>query len=208
MFTLVCVKGIYLVLAPTHRTEANILVVEGWLPEYALEAAIEEFQKGAYTHLITSGGPLWEGHHAAQFGSYADLAAQVLRSLNFPTNHLISVPGKKVWKHRTFHSADAVRQFLNQSSMKVQGINVLTLGAHGRRTKIIYDSVMEAYRPLGIISFPSAEYDQAQWWKTSEGTKHVLTETLAASYEWIFQSGRPNTSPAKPTPSKSTSPED
>ena len=184
-------RGLYPILAPNARVDANILIVEGWLPEYGLEAAIAEFQAGSYEHLITSGGPLWEGHHAAQLGSYAELAAHVIRAKSFPTNQLVAVPGPKVWKHRTFHSADAVRQFLNTSEISVIGINVMTLGPHGRRTKIIYDDVLRAHQPLGIISYPSAEYDKDRWWKTSEGTKHVLTETLASGYEWLFKSGRP-----------------
>ena len=69
----------------------------------------------------------------------------------------------------------------------------MTLGAHGRRTKIIYSEVFGDQTPLGIISYPSSEYDQERWWQTSEGTKHVLTETMAATYEGLFNSGRDST---------------
>lgn len=187
------IRSAYPFLAPTHRVPADILVVEGWLPEYALRAAIQEFRKNAYTLLVTSGGPLWEGHHASGFHSYAELAGQVLRGMNFDTNQLAVAPGPKVWRHRTFHSAKAVQDFLMASKLEPIGINIMTLGAHGRRTKIIYSEVFGDQTPLGIISYPSSEYDQERWWQTSEGTKHVLTETMAATYEGLFNSGRDST---------------
>jgi hypothetical protein len=34
---------------------ANILLVEGWLPTYAIEMASEEFNKNGYDHIITTG---------------------------------------------------------------------------------------------------------------------------------------------------------
>lgn len=182
----------YPILAPIHRIPANVLVVEGWLPEYALAAAIDEFQDHGYEHLVTSGGPLWEGHHAAGFHSYAELAAQIFRSMQFPTNQLHVAPGPKVWRHRTYHSALAVKHHLKAADWEVTGVNVMTLGPHGKRTQIIYHDVLADQMPVGIISFPSAEYDADRWWKTSEGTKHILTESMAAAYEWLFKSGRPS----------------
>ncbi|MBT5706219.1 hypothetical protein N8766_02995 [bacterium] len=184
------IRSAYPFLAPTHRVPAEVLVVEGWLPEYALKAAIHEFSENSYTLLVTSGGPLWEGHHASGFHSYAELAGQVLRGLNFDTNQLAVAPGPKVWRHRTFHSAKAVQDYLVASKLDPSGINIMTLGPHGKRTEIIYSEVFGDQIPLGIISFPSSEYDQKSWWRTSEGTKHVLTEAMASSYEGLFNSGR------------------
>ena len=193
---LLFLKAAYPILAPTQRQAANILVVEGWLPEYALTAAINEYHTHGYQFLITSGGPLWEGHHASGFHSYAGLAAQVIRAQTFDTNHLVVAHGPKVWRHRTYHSALAVRECLQSLDGDITGINVMTLGPHGRRTKIIFENVLRDLAPVGIISFPSAEYDARRWWRTSEGTKHLLTEALASTYEWLFESGRPTDRPS------------
>jgi hypothetical protein len=35
---------IYPFLAVTHRVNSNVLVVEGWVYEYAIQAAVDEFQ--------------------------------------------------------------------------------------------------------------------------------------------------------------------
>ena len=42
-------------LSKTARVNANILLVEGWLPDYALEIAYKEFQKNGYEYIFTTG---------------------------------------------------------------------------------------------------------------------------------------------------------
>lgn len=42
-------------LSLTSRTDANLLVVEGWLPEYAIDEAYSEFKSGNYDLIITTG---------------------------------------------------------------------------------------------------------------------------------------------------------
>jgi hypothetical protein len=42
-------------LSKTAQVKANILIVEGWLPDYALDIATEEFQKNKYDYIITTG---------------------------------------------------------------------------------------------------------------------------------------------------------
>lgn len=42
-------------LSETHRVKANILLVEGWLPPYAIEMAYNEFKENGYDHVITTG---------------------------------------------------------------------------------------------------------------------------------------------------------
>ena len=41
-------------LAVTHRANAKILVVEGWIDEYAIRAGADEFKTGDYEHIITT----------------------------------------------------------------------------------------------------------------------------------------------------------
>ena len=42
-------------LSKSEQVKANILIAEGWLPDYALEMAYEEFQKKGYEYIITTG---------------------------------------------------------------------------------------------------------------------------------------------------------
>ena len=51
-------KGLYPFLATTHRVDADVLVVEGWVHEYAIRAALDEFKSGSYGLVSTTGGPV------------------------------------------------------------------------------------------------------------------------------------------------------
>ena len=42
-------------LSKSEHVKANILVVEGWLPDYTLKMANEEFRKNGYDYIITTG---------------------------------------------------------------------------------------------------------------------------------------------------------
>lgn len=42
-------------LSKSDQVKSNVLVVEGWLPEYALEMAYKEFNKNGYEYLVTTG---------------------------------------------------------------------------------------------------------------------------------------------------------
>ena len=39
-------------------SDTDTLVVEGWIHEYAIRAAVEEFKKGSYQRVFTTGGPV------------------------------------------------------------------------------------------------------------------------------------------------------
>ena len=44
-------------LATTHRVDANMLVVEGWVHAYVIRAAVKEFETGSYQRVFATGGP-------------------------------------------------------------------------------------------------------------------------------------------------------
>ena len=58
LVSVLVLKGVYPFLAITDRVDANILVVEGWINEYAIRAAVKEFQSKHYQRVFTTGGPV------------------------------------------------------------------------------------------------------------------------------------------------------
>ena len=56
-------------LAPTKPVGGDILVVDGWLPDYALEKVKERFQQGSYQLLVTTGAKIGVGYHKQCFFS-------------------------------------------------------------------------------------------------------------------------------------------
>jgi len=49
------IDGIIDFLSKSSRTDANLLVVEGWLPDYAIDEAYREFNSGRYDLIVTTG---------------------------------------------------------------------------------------------------------------------------------------------------------
>src|SRR5437762_8772 len=63
-------------LSPTHRVDANILVVEGWVHDYVIRAAAQEFAAGSYQRVFSTGGPsagsggyTWDADTSASVGA-------------------------------------------------------------------------------------------------------------------------------------------
>ena len=177
-------------LAVTQRVHADTLIVEGWIPIYGLEAAQKEFTSGGYAYLVTTGGPLEVGSVLTGYDNYAELSAAILRKLGFPDERVMAAAAAPTFRNRTYMAAMAAMQSLRESNRPTRGINVFTLGTHGRRTWTVYQTLAPAGMPVGVISLPSEDYDPNHWWHTSEGLKTVMTEGLGWLYEWLWSSGR------------------
>lgn len=174
-------------LAVTRPVQADILVVEGWVPDTVLKTAIAEFHRSQYKLLITSGGPRPRGHLTSDFPTFAAETAAALRKLGFPDGKLVEAPGAATLRDRTFHSAEAVRDKLNELGIKPVGLNIVTEGTHGRRTWTVFRRVFRMPQKVGVISCPPVEYDPARWWSSSEGLKLTLVETVGWLHDFLFR---------------------
>lgn len=182
-------------LSLDRRVPANVLVVEGWLPQYALDQAREEFGRGGYEWLVTVGGPLPEGHLVSGFTSYASLAGETLRRMQFPDARLIVAPAARTLRDRTFHALRGARQGLAERGITVKGVNVVSLGPHARRSGLLGTRVFGRTIPVGVMACAPRDYDPERWWRSSEGLKQTAVEGIGWAHEWLFRSGRPESEP-------------
>ena len=73
-------RSVYPFLAITHRVDARVLVVEGWIHEYAIRAAVKEFQSTHYQRVFTTGGPVvGSGGYINDFYTSASVVADLLK---------------------------------------------------------------------------------------------------------------------------------
>lgn len=174
-------------LAVTERVPAKILVIEGWLPDYAIEAGVEEFRAGGYERIFTTGGPLEKGSRLTEYQSHAGVAAGVLATLGFGTNQVTAVASGIRFRNRTLASAEALREFLatpTEAGTPRPAFNIVTLGSHARRTRLCFQRAFGSETQIGIIAIENREYDPQRWWSYSEGVKSVLAECLGLAYAW------------------------
>jgi hypothetical protein len=175
-------------LSVNKPVAANVLVVEGWMPDYGLQQSLDEFRKGQYEHLVTAGGPLEQGYFLSGYGSYAHLAGATLKKLGLPGDRLIEAPAPESLRNRTFESVRSVRAKLNDRGIRIRGINVVSIGPHTRRSRLVYQRVFGRQVNVGVIAVAPRDYDPNRWWKSSQGVKSVFGEALGWAYELVLAS--------------------
>jgi uncharacterized SAM-binding protein YcdF (DUF218 family) len=174
-------------LAKTQRVNANVLVVEGWIHEYAIRAAAMEFQTNHYEKIYTTGGPIvGSDGFTNDFNTSASVGAELLKKTGVPDALIQMVSSHISGRDRTYNSAIALRDWLREHGVTVHSINVLTEDAHARRTQILFEKAFGSGVTVGIISIPDPDYDAKHWWRTSEGVREVLGESIAYVYARIF----------------------
>ena len=97
-------------LAPTRRVETKFLVVEGWIPPYALRAAVAEFQAGGYEKVFVTGGPVvGSGGYINDFQTSASVGAELLIQDGLAADRVVMTPSHIAGRDRTYSSAVALR---------------------------------------------------------------------------------------------------
>ena len=176
-------KGVYPFLAITHRVNANILVVEGWIHEYAIQAAVKEFQSNHYQRVFTTGGPVGgNGGYINDFYTSASVGADLLRKCGLPEEYLQMVPSREMDRDRTYGSALALRNWFRDHNMAVSSIDVVTEDLHARRTRLLFQKAFGKGVQIGIIAVPNVDYPANRWWHYSQGLKDVVSEVAAYLY--------------------------
>lgn len=183
---LLVVLRIHPFLAVTERTKADVLVVEGWLPNYALEECISEFHAGDYRLVMTVGGEILSGTNIDPGDNLASYAAARLKWLGLRPELVQAVPSPVRYRDRTFGSALALRRWWETDHEQVKRFNLVTLGPHARRSRLLFAKAFDGKVGVGVISIENREYDPAHWWRYSEGVKEVISEAVAYGYVRLF----------------------
>ena len=130
----------YPFLAITRPVPSDTLGVEGWMNEYAMKQAAAQYARGHYPHLFTTGGPTMGkgGGYINDFNTSASVGAELLKKAGIPREAIQMVPSHVNGRERTYSSAIALRDWFRENKTPVSSINVLTEGAHARRTRLLY----------------------------------------------------------------------
>jgi hypothetical protein len=174
-------------LAVTHRVNTNVLVVEGWIPRYAIREAAEEFKTGSYQRIFTTGGPVeGSGGYTNDYNTWASVGAELLKKFGVPDDLVLMVPSRVTARERTYSSAVALRDWLREHNTPVHSINVLTKDAHARRTRLLYHKAFGKNVVVGVIAVSNPDYDPTQWWRYSDSAREVIGESVAYIYARFF----------------------
>jgi hypothetical protein len=183
---MVAVKRVQPFLAVTDQIRGEALIVEGWEPDYALEEVIAEFKKNGYSKLYVTGGPLGVGSHLSEYKNYADLGAATLTRLGLNPDVIQPVPTPPVRKDRTYAGAIELKNWLQLHSVATTNFTLISMGAHSRRSRLLFEKGLGEGKRVGIIAIASRDYDANRWWTSSEGVRTVTDEAIAYFYAIIF----------------------
>jgi uncharacterized SAM-binding protein YcdF (DUF218 family) len=179
-------------LAQTKRMDTKVLVVEGWIRQFGLQAAVREIQSGGYQKVYTTGGPIAGSDGATNdFNTSASIGAEWLVKAGVPADLVQMVPSHVSGRDRTYSSAIALKEWFRTNNLTVASVNVLTEDVHARRTRLLFQEAFGKTAEIGIISVQNPDYDPNHWWRYSEGVREVLGESIAYMYaEFLFRPGK------------------
>jgi uncharacterized SAM-binding protein YcdF (DUF218 family) len=174
---------VYPFLAVTDRQPpSEYLIVEGWSPVDVLKGAYAEFNAGGYRKILVSGCIVYDQWTDNPGVTYAEWGASKLRRLGVPNNLIQPVPCSVQRKDRTYSSALAVKQWLDDHGVRPRQINVFTEGTHARRSRLLFQKAFGPEVKVGIIAAADPQFDPDHWWRSSEGVRDVIGESIAYIY--------------------------
>ena len=116
------------------------------------------------------------------YESHAEIARNKLLTLGVDSSLIIAAKGNRTGVNRTLASALAVRRWLKSYDGKIDGINIITLGIHSRRTLLTYNRVLDKSLEIGIISL--SEHGEPGFEELNFGD--LLSELLSLIYYCII----------------------
>ena len=182
LLALLALRGIYPFLAVTDPVPGGVLVVEGWVPDYMLESAIAEFKRNPYAKLFVTGIPLHQGAPLSEYKNYAHLGAATLVKLGMSTNDVQAVPTGNTRRDRTYAMALSLKHWLREHNLPATSVNLITGGPHARRSRLMFEKALGKGVRVGVIAIPADDYDEAHWWRYSQGVRVIIGEALAYAY--------------------------
>lgn len=186
IFAIIFILKIHSFLAVTERVDTQYLVIEGWVPNYALEESIAEFKSRPYTKIFTVGADPLTGKNLEPGDSVALEAYKRLAWMGVSKDVLQACPANIKYRNRTFQSAKALKKWAEDNHVPLTSFNLVTLGAHARRSRLLFEEAFDGKASVGIISVTHREYDPDHWWKYSEGVREVIGEGIAYVYASLF----------------------
>jgi hypothetical protein len=186
VLAIVGVRQIGYFLTVSDPVQGGVMVVEGWVPDYALDEVIGVFNRNHYQKLFVTGIPLERGAPLSEYKTYAELGAAILIKLGMSSNVVQAVPAAAVRQDRTYAMASALKRWMGEHGMAPTKVQIMTLGPHARRTRLIFERALGKGIAVGITAIPSRDFDPAHWWTSSEGVRSVIDEAIAYAYARVL----------------------
>ena len=173
-------------LSNNNPVNGKYLVLDGIMPDYSIQQAIEIFNNQNYTTVIATGSKLESGYFISEKKTMAELTYATFIALGFDSANVIVIPEGDILKDRTYTSELSLKKYFDKHQISSADVDVLALGCHARRSRILFQLALGENYNVGIIAVPDNSFNINKWWKTSKGVRTVVGETIAYIYAKIF----------------------
>jgi hypothetical protein len=162
------------------------LVIEGWIDDQSLASALAIYEAGNYSHIASTGVQIDIGSHLVAYKTYADMTTARLIERGLSPDEIITASGMSAQRDRTYAAAIALKQQLTALQLDEKNIHLLTVGPHGRRSRLLYKKALGPNYTIGITCLEDPTYNAANWWHSSNGVRTVISESIAYLYALFF----------------------
>ena len=185
-FFIFVLKNAYNFLAPTERVKSKVLVVEGFVGDEILKKVVAEFQTQKYDHIYVPGGPLELGSFFSKYKNLAELSKASLIAMGINEKNITAIPVQEIKRDRTYASALALKEYIENNKIKITSFNLFSAGAHSKRSHLLYNLAFQNKLKIGIISETSSQHYE-RWWTSSYSFRAVTGELIAYAYSLFFK---------------------
>lgn len=176
---------IYPYLAINKPIKSKTLIIEGWVPTYAIKEAVKLYIDDHYERLIVTGIPIVNYEFIAPYRNTAEATILALRHYGISdTIYIANIP-TNIFVDRTYNTALATKLLFEENEWP-NDFNIYSLGVHSRRTKLMFRKAFGSDYNIGIIAPRDRTFLPDVWWKSSKGFRNVSNEFVATVFVSLF----------------------
>ncbi len=181
---------LYSFLGPDRPADSPVLVIEGWVSDDALQAAVDWASAHNVRVLYLTGGPIETGSWLAPWKSFPEMTLARLDAIGATSRFDIRVfPAPRVRKDRTLSSAVALRDALGPDIPPA--MTLATDSPHLRRSALLFRRVFGGASQIGTLPLPPLDFGPSDWYRCSSGVRSLLSEAIAYLYARLSPSPSP-----------------
>lgn len=181
----IAMVGAYYYLAVNNPVQSKTMIIEGWVPTYALKKAVSIYNEQNYDRLIVTGIPIVNFEFISPYRNTAEATILALRFYGITdTIYLANIP-TNVFVDRTFHTAVAAKKLFDDNDWP-HNFNIYSVGVHSRRSRYLFKKAFGKDYDIGIIAPRDRTFLPNSWWKSSKGLRQVSNELMATLFVQLF----------------------
>ncbi|MBR6020925.1 MAG: hypothetical protein IK066_00740 [Kiritimatiellae bacterium] len=193
-FAVLCRYFLYPFLGPDRPADSPVLVIEGWVSDSALQAAVDWAGAHGVRSLWLTGGPIETGSWLAPWHSWPEMTLARLEAIGAADRFEVrAFPAPPTRKDRTLASAVALRDALSPDLPPA--LTLATESPHLRRSALLFRRAFSDATQIGTLPLPPLDFDQTDWYRCSSGVRSLLSESIAWLYA-VFLTPAPPPPPA------------